>query len=406
MPRAVLIVMDSFGIGGAPDAAQFGDEGANTLAHVMEATGIDIGADRSFLPNLAALGLFDALKVASGHGKTGDSARHGFWGAATEVSKGKDTPSGHWEICGLPVRFDWGYFPHTEPAFSLDLLDAIYVDAALPGSLGNVHASGTEIIKVHGAEHVKSGKPIFYTSADSVLQIAAHEEHFGLERLYELCLTAKKHTDKLNIGRVIARPFVGESEEDFTRTGNRRDFSVEPTGETVLDRIAAAGNRTFAVGKISDIMAHRSIYATRKAHGNDEIGRETLKALDDSAEGDLVFSNFVDFDMLYGHRRDPEGYAQALRNFDAWLPSLIEKLKSDDLLIITADHGCDPTWHGTDHTRERVPVLGLLGTQSHAVSIGVRNTFADIAETIAAHLRVAAGPHGQSFLDEISPHDA
>ncbi|MEL6201128.1 MAG: phosphopentomutase [Pseudomonadota bacterium] len=412
MARAILIVLDSVGIGGAPDAERFGDQGANTLGHVAEACAggnCDARGTKGPLncPNLGALGFFDALVDASGFAKTGltnASARFGFWGTAAEVSNGKDTPSGHWEIAGVPVRFDWGYFSQTEPAFPSDLLQAVYKEAELTGSLCNVHGSGTDVIRAFGEEHVRTGMPIFYTSADSVFQIAAHEDHFGLERLYTLCETVRTLVDPLNIGRVIARPFVGTNADDFERTGNRRDYSVLPPAPTLLDWVSREGGRVLAVGKISDIFAHQGVTEMRKAAGNAAVGAETLRALDDASDGDLIFSNFVDFDMLYGHRRDPAGYAAALEAFDAWLPSLNAAMKPDDLLIITADHGCDPTWQGTEHTREQVPVVGQLGSlKGRPANIGNRSTFADMAQTIADHLSLKnRGPDGMSFLPEIT----
>ncbi|MEO1747132.1 MAG: phosphopentomutase [Pseudomonadota bacterium] len=412
MARAILIVLDSVGIGGAPDAARFGDTGANTLGHVAQFCARGNADDRGTngplnCPNLAALGFFDALTDASGFTNTGiaeASATTGFWGTAAEVSNGKDTPSGHWEIAGVPVRFDWGYFNEADPAFPDDLLEAIYKEAGLTGSLCNVHGSGTDVIRAHGEEHVRTGMPIFYTSADSVFQIAAHEEHFGLERLYRLCETVRALVDPLNIGRVIARPFVGNDADNFERTGNRRDYSVLPPAPTMLDWVSDGGGEVLAVGKISDIFAHQGVTEMRKASGNAAVGAETLRALGDAKAGDLIFSNFVDFDMLYGHRRDPAGYAAALEAFDAWLPSLQAKMKPDDLLIITADHGCDPTWQGTDHTREQVPIIGQLGNGTLPPAyVGNRSTFADIAQTIAEHLTLKRrGPDGLSFLSNIT----
>lgn len=414
MARAILIVLDSVGIGGAPDATEFGDEGANTLGHVAAFFAQGGADDRGTAgplncPNLSALGFFNALESASGFTETGighDLAQRGFWGTAAEVSNGKDTPSGHWEIAGVPVRFDWGYFPHEIPAFPRELLEAIYREAALEGSLCNAHGSGTDVISAFGDEHVRTGQPIFYTSADSVFQIAAHEEYFGLERLYALCKIVRQHVDPLNIGRVIARPFVGDGAADFERTGNRRDYSVPPPAPTMLDWVSGAGGSVFAVGKISDIFAHQGVTEKRKASGNAAIGAETLRALQDAGTGDLVFSNFVDFDMLYGHRRDPAGYGIALEAFDLWLPTLQAKMAPDDLLMITADHGCDPTWTGTDHTREQVPIVGQLGQgQQPPLAIGARPTFADIAQTIADHLDLpVVGPHGKSFLPIITAH--
>ncbi|WP_102961049.1 phosphopentomutase [Mangrovicella endophytica] len=398
MGRAILIVLDSVGIGGAADAAAYGDTGADTLGHIIEACEAGRG-DRDGLrsgplhiPNLTALGLLNAA------GSGGESqAPTGCWGSAAEVSRGKDTPSGHWEIAGVPVRFDWGYFPHTVPAFPASLIDEIIDDTGIPGILGDRHASGTEIIAALGEESIASGKPIFYTSADSVLQIAAHEEAFGLERLFELCLSARRHVDPLNIGRVIARPFVGETAASFRRTANRRDYAVPPPEPTILDRAVEAGRRVIAVGKIGDIFAHQGVSTVLKGDGNMALFDRLLEALDQAADGDLVFANFVDFDMLYGHRRDVPGYAAALEAFDRRLPELFARLKAGDLAIITADHGCDPTYPGTEHTREQVPILAF-GPGIAAREIGHRDTFADIGESVAAHLRLPAGPHGATFL--------
>ncbi|WP_206456349.1 phosphopentomutase [Aurantimonas marina] len=397
MARAILMVLDSFGIGGARDAASFGDEGADTFGHILAAAErgkADQGGLRSgplALPNLRRLGLYRAAGQSSGE------ACIGLWGSAGEVSHGKDTPSGHWEIAGVPVLFDWGYFPREIPAFPASLIQQIVDDSQIPGVLGQCHASGTEIIAELGEESVRTGKPIFYTSTDSVLQIAAHETHFGLERLYGLCATARRHVDPLNIGRVIARPFVGETAQDFRRTANRRDYSVPPPEPTLLDRAVDAGRRVIAIGKIGDIYAHRGISEVRKGDGNDALFDVLLGALDDAADGDLIFANFVDFDMLYGHRRDVAGYAAALEAFDARLPELEARLRPGDIAVLTADHGCDPTWRGSDHTRENVPVL-VFGPDVAPGSIGHRETFADIGESVAAHLGLPAGRHGTSFL--------
>ncbi|WP_420960398.1 phosphopentomutase [Brucella sp. IR073] len=404
MPRAFLFVLDSFGIGGAPDAGQFGDAGADTLGHIAKACATGAG-DRDglrsgplSLPNMTALGLAQAAKLATGRipdGLDGAVCPSGLWGAAQEVSRGKDTPSGHWEIAGVPVAFDWGYFPHSVPAFPADFLAEIARRTGIPGTLANCHASGTEVIERFGEEHVATGKPIFYTSTDSVLQIAAHETYFGLERLYDLCAVARALVDPMNIGRVIARPFTGDTAATFQRTGNRRDYSVPPPEPTVLDRLAEAGRKVIGVGKIGDIFAHQGVTDVRNANGNMALFDATLQAMTDARDGDLVFTNFVDFDMLYGHRRDVPGYAAALEAFDRRLPEAYALMRAGDLLILTADHGCDPTWTGTDHTRERVPVL-VHG--SGAGEIGILPTFADIGETVAAHLGIPAGKHGTSFL--------
>ncbi len=405
MARAFLFVLDSFGIGGAPDAKAFGDVGSNTLGHIAQVCADGKGdkdglrQGRLHLPVLTSLGLGHAAKAASGAWPAGfgDGSTTGLWGAASEVSKGKDTPSGHWEIAGVPVTFDWGYFPSTIPTFPKELIAAIVKEAGIPGIIGDRHASGTEIIEALGEEHMASGKPIFYTSSDSVMQIAVHEKTFGLERLYRLCEIARKHLDGYNIGRVIARPFVGTDASNFERTGNRRDYSVLPPEPTLLDRLKAAGRQVIAIGKISDIYAHQGVTDVRKANGNMALFETTLQAMDDAKDGDLVFTNFVDFDMLYGHRRDVPGYANALEEFDRRLPEAIAKMREGDVMVLTADHGCDPTWRGTDHTRERVPVL-VCGPGIKSGTIGIRPTFADIGESIAAHLGIAPGPHGTSFL--------
>jgi phosphopentomutase len=406
MARAFIFVLDSFGIGGAPDAAAYGDEGSDTLGHIAEvcaAGRADIAGGRHGplrLPNLSRLGLREAARLASGRIPDGFSEAAdiaGLWGAATETSKGKDTPSGHWEIAGVPVLFDWGYFREMENTFPEAFLQEIITKSGIPGILGNCHASGTEIIARLGEEHVRTGCPIFYTSADSVIQIAAHEEHFGLQRLSDLCEITFEYALPYRIGRVIARPFTGDSPKSFRRTGNRKDFSVDPPEPTLLDRLKQAGREVIAVGKIADIFAHKGVTDERKANGNDALFDATLKAMIDAGPGDLVFTNFVDFDMLYGHRRDVPGYAAALEHFDQRLPDLMGKLREGDLMILTADHGCDPTWRGTEHTRERVPVLAC-GPGIGAGSIGIRSSFSDIGVSVAAHLGIAAGPHGMSFL--------
>ena len=406
MARAFLFVLDSFGVGGGPDADAYGDEGADTLGHIAEFCAAG-AADRDGLrsgplklPNLSGLGLLEIAKTATGS-YPADMPKpdrlYGLYGCANEISHGKDTPSGHWEIAGTPVMFDWGYFAAEGDAFPEELVEAICKVADLPGILGNCHASGTEIIAKYGMEHIRTGKPICYTSSDSVFQIAAHERHFGLDRLIGLCQAVRTLLDPYNIGRVIARPFIGETPTTFERTGNRRDFSVLPPEPTLLDRLVKEGRKVHAVGKIGDIFAHQGVSKVTKANGNMALMNATLREMDEAADGDLVFTNFVDFDMVYGHRRDVAGYAAALEAFDARLPEVHEKLQPGDLVILTADHGCDPTWRGTDHTRERVPIIAY-GPGIRSRSIGVRQTYADIGETVARHLGIAAGPHGRSFL--------
>jgi len=399
MKRALLLVLDSFGIGASADAPRFGDAGANTLLHIAEARARN--GQPLHLPNLARLGLGHAAALSGGSfppGFSADTVVDGAWGYARELSSGKDTPSGHWEMAGVPVLFDWGYFPALDNSFPPTLLEALIERGKLPGILGNCHASGTTILEQLGEEHIRSGKPILYTSADSVLQIAAHEEHFGLDRLYALCELARELCDPYNIGRVIARPFVGEDAASFRRTGNRHDYSVPPPAPTLLDRLCAAGGQVFAVGKIGDIFAHQGISRLYPGDGNDALFDATLQAFDEAPDNTLVFSNFVDFDMLYGHRRDSAGYADALEAFDRRLPELLARMQPDDLLILAADHGCDPSAPGSDHTREHIPVLAW-GNGVRAGSLGARDTFADIGQSLAAFFALPACTHGRSFLD-------
>ncbi|KJZ16955.1 phosphopentomutase [Halomonas sp. S2151] len=408
MSRAIVLVMDSFGIGAAPDAERFGDAGADTLGHIAEACARGQADDRGRrgplqLPNLARLGLYHAHREATGASAAGIQLGEidGAYAHAMEVSSGKDTPSGHWEIAGVPVRFDWGYFEDREQSFPPQLLEALIEEAALPGVLGNCHASGTEIIARLGEEHCASGKPIVYTSADSVFQIAAHEDSFGLERLLSLCETARRLLEPYNIGRVIARPFVGDDAASFQRTGNRRDYSVEPPSPTVLSKLHDAGGEVVAIGKIADIYAHCGISRLIKASGHDALMETTLAAMDEPVASDtqrLIMTNFVDFDMVYGHRRDVSGYAAALEAFDRQLPALLERLTDDDLLVITADHGCDPTWQGSDHTREFIPVLAS-GAGLAAGSLGRRQSFADIGQSLAIYFGLAPMADGESFIE-------
>jgi phosphopentomutase len=411
MSRAFLFVLDSFGIGGAEDAGRFGDAGSNTFGHIAETCAAGT-ADRDGLrkgpldiPTMLSLGLGHAARIAAGFKSVNAAALRpsSFHGAAQEVSTGKDTPSGHWEIAAVPVPFEWGYFPQAVPAFPRSLTEAIVREGGVPGILGDCHASGTEIIERFGEEHIRSVMPICYTSADSVIQIAAHEHHFGLERLYDLCKIVRRLVDPLNIGRVIARPFVGETAAAFERTANRRDFAVPPPEPTLLDRLTERGSTVIGVGKIGDIFAHRGVSEVRKAAGNMPLFDTALGAMNDAAAGDLVFANFVDFDTLFGHRRDIAGYAAALEAFDRRIPEALALLRPEDLLLLTADHGCDPSWRGSDHTRERVPVFGSAPGLPGG-DVGLRRTFADIGETIAEHLGLAPGHHGASFYRTIAGH--
>ncbi|POR53371.1 phosphopentomutase [Bosea psychrotolerans] len=401
MARAILIVLDSVGCGGARDAHLYGDEGADTLGHIAQACA-DGRGDRAGLrkgplklPNLVRLGLAHACEASTGRPLAGivkPIAPEGQYGYGVEISQGKDTPSGHWEIAGCPVPFQWGYFTALENSFPPDLVAAIVKQGALPGILGNKHASGTAIIDELGEEHIRSGKPICYTSVDSVLQIAAHEELFGLERLYELCRKTRLLVDPLKIGRVIARPFLGTAEDGFKRTGNRKDFAIPPPDETLLDRLAAQARTVITVGKIGDIFAHRATGEEIKPFGNAAMFEAALKALERLPDGGFCFVNLVDFDSEYGHRRDVPGYAAALEAFDAALPLLEARLRPGDIAMITADHGNDPTWPGTDHTREHTPILAF-GPGVAPGSIGRRESFADIAATLGTWLEIGAvGP--------------
>jgi phosphopentomutase len=377
MTRAVILVLDSFGIGAAPDAERFGDAGSNTFGHIAD---YRARAGKPLrVPNLARLGLLHAARDSSGRFPTGCDPNVdiiGAYGFAEEISTGKDTPSGHWEMSGVPVLYEWGYFRDPVNTFPAPLLERLIELGRLPGVLGNCHASGTEIIARLGEEHVRTGKPIVYTSADSVFQIACHEEAFGLERLLDLCLIARKLVDEYRIARVIARPFIGHSARDFQRTGNRHDYAVPPPSPTVLDALVENGGQ---------------------ATGNEALFDATLEQFRSAPERSIVFSNFVDFDMLYGHRRDVEGYARALEEFDARLPELLGLLRPDDVVILSADHGCDPTWPGSDHTREYIPVLAY-GKRVAARSLGKRATFADIGQSLARQFALPAMNYGTSFL--------
>jgi len=401
--RAIIAVLDSFGLGAAPDAERFGDVGANTFGHIAEACAggkIARGGRTGPLaiPNLLSLGLGLAAREVDPRVPMMPSGPvTGRYGSAAELSRGKDTPSGHWEMMGLPVEYDWGYFPRTIPTFPAKLTDTLIAEAKLPGILADCHASGTEIIEKYGVEHIKTGKPICYTSADSVFQIAAHETHFGLERLYELCHIARKLVDEYNVGRVIARPFVGERPGEFKRTGNRHDYATPPHAPTLLDVVKAKGNEVVGIGKISDIFAGSGITMSLKADGNEKIFDTLLACTKTMPDRSITFANFVDFDQNYGHRRDVPGYAAALEAFDARIPELKAALQPGDLVVFSADHGCDPTWTGTDHTREVIPILAF-GPGIAPGPIGKRSTFADIGQSIAKHLGLDPLAAGTSFL--------
>jgi len=402
MARAIILVMDSFGIGHAPDADKFGDISANTFAHIAQQYFQQTNKLLE-LPNLAALGVVETCLAAGKESfpiapyKLGKGA----YAHAAEISTGKDTPSGHWEMAGVPVLFDWGYFTGKKNSFPVELMEKINSVTKSDGMLGNCHASGTNIIAALGEQHIQSGLPICYTSADSVFQVAAHEEHFGLDNLYAYCETVRELLSDYNIGRVIARPFVGSSAADFVRTGNRRDYSVLPPAPTVLDKLTATKGHVISVGKIADIFAHQGISEKTKANGIDALVDASIKHLDSAPDKSLIFTNLVNFDQDFGHRRDVLGYANALQEFDMRLPEIYQAMNVDDILFLTADHGCDPTWPGNDHTREYVPILAYHHSID-SVNLGERATFADLGQTIADLFKLEKMDYGTSFLSQLN----
>ncbi len=385
--RAVLIVLDSVGCGELPDAAKFGDEGSHTLGHIAQTVeGFD-------MPHMKALGLGNIPGLEDLGGGV-DVAGAGF-GKMVEVSQGKDTATGHWEFVGLIMEDPFKTYPN---GFDEDIIKEFCEAIGVDGVLGNKAASGTVIIQELGEEHIRTGKPIVYTSADPVFQIAAHEDVVPLETLYEWCKIAYDIVIPRGQSRVIARPFVGEF-PNFTRTANRKDLALPPVRETALDALSSAGVEVTGVGKISNIYAGQGVHHSFHTHDNAEGMAITKTCVEEDRKG-LIFTNLVDFDMKFGHRRNPEGYANALEEFDAWLPSFMETLQDGDLLIITADHGNDPTYKGTDHTREYVPVIALVKGQTGHADLGVRETFADVGATIADFFGVK-WEIGTSFLPEL-----
>jgi phosphopentomutase len=389
MARAFLFILDSFGIGHAPDAAQFGDEGANTLLHICDRMELK-------LPCMASLGLGLAAKSAGGRNPFPDEKLIGRWGHAQEVSQGKDTITGHWEIAGVPVPFRWHYYPDTEYSFPHELCEEIIISAKLPGLLAGTHASGTQVIEDFGEEHLRTGKPIIYTSADSVIQIAAHETQFGLQRLYDVCKIARDLTYDIKVGRIIARPFLGETAKTFERTGNRKDFAITPPSPTLLKIASDAGRHVISVGKIGDIYGHVGTGEEIKVSGNAAMMEKVIALMPILKDGGFLMTNFVDFDTNHGHRRDPIGYGKLLEAFDANLPRVFEQLQHDDLLILTADHGNDPTWRGTEHTREQIPIM-MYGKKLEPGTVGHRKTFSDIGQSIAQFLDLAKLAAGTAF---------
>ena len=412
MNRVIWVVLDGVGAGELPDAAQYGDTGSNTLGNLGARFPEKAGRALS-LPNLGRMGLGNLTTIrgvppcALGEGA-------GAFARASEKSLGKDTTSGHWEMAGLVVSRPFSYFPDGFPA---EIIERWCLENGLAGVLGNKSASGTEIIAELGSEHLATGKPILYTSADSVWQVAAHEEAFGLERLYSICKSARKICDELGVGRVIARPFVGNPGEGkpFKRTYRRKDYAQLPERPTLLDLLQKRGIHTLGIGKISNIFAGQGVPENIDTEGNTDGIRVLLEQIESRRDpGTLIFCNLIDFDMLYGHRRDVRGYGEALEEFDRALPKLIEKLDEGDLLILASDHGNDPTYPGTDHTREYIPVLAysprLHGAKSGrrgVVDLGVRTSFGDVGATIhealtGSPLPVASGLEGRSFLRELS----
>ena len=405
MSRAFILVLDSLGVGGAPDAAAYGDEGADTLGHIAQRCAA-FDADRSGerrgalqVPTLARLGLGEACRAATGAlppGFAQDDWSQGRAGCAAEVSKGKDSQTGHWEIAGAPVHQEWGYFPQSRPCFPPDLIEAFCARIGVGGVLGACHASGTQIIEELGAQHLDSGWPICYTSADSVFQIAAHEQHFGLERLYRACEIARELVDPLRIGRVIARPFIGTPAGGFTRTKNRRDYGVQPPRETLLHDAQAAGRDVVSIGKIGDLFCHSATGRELKSGDNAHVFDDLIQTTTRLGDGGLLFANFVDFDTHFGHRRDVAGYAGALEAFDVRLAEFVGLLRAGDLAIVTGDHGCDPTWPGSDHTRECIPLLAF-GPGIGRGALGRRGSFADIGAGVARHLQLHSSGAGTPF---------
>jgi phosphopentomutase len=380
--RAVVLVCDGLGVGAAPDAAKYGDEGSDTLGHVLDASPAD-------LPELEKMGLLRA-------GRRGSAEPRGAWGRMREGSAGKDSTTGHWEMMGLVTRVPFPVYPR---GFPRELLEPIEREIGAR-FLGNVPASGTQIIRELGPEHLATKRPILYTSGDSVFQIAAHESVFPPERLWEICAAARRHLVPPNgVGRVIARPFTG-SPGAFVRTPNRRDFSAPPPAPTFLDRIAAAGLRTYGVGKIVDLFAGRGLSGFAYTESDTDGIEKTIESIR-RGEDDFVFTNLVDFDSKYGHRSDAAGFAANLSRFDRAIPGVRAALRPDDLLFVTGDHGCDPTDASTDHTREEVPLLVAGERVRPAAELGTRTTFADLSATLEEWFAIPNGPDGRSALSDI-----
>ncbi|HSJ27594.1 MAG TPA: phosphopentomutase [Acidimicrobiia bacterium] len=389
MDRAIIVVMDSCGVGEAPDAAEYGDEGSDTLGNTARAVG---GLD---LPNFQQAGLGNLHGSLQGVPPVAHPTM--AYGRLAEASAGKDSTTGHWEIAGIVT--DTGHRTFTDTGFPKELVDAVESEAGVE-FIGNVAASGTEIIERLGPEHMETGRPILYTSADSVFQIAAHNDVIPLDRLYEICRVARKHCNDWHIGRVIARPFVGEP-GSFRRTYDRQDFALAPHSPTVLDRVKESGRQVYGIGKIEDLFAGVGLTDAVHTEGDRDGLERTVEAVLHRTEPGIIFTNLVDLDMTYGHRENPHGYHEGLRLIDSFLPSLVDGLGARDLLFFTADHGNDPTDGSTDHTREYVPVL-VAGMKAAGVALGDRDQYSDIAATIAEGMGLTPPTRGVSFLDSIT----
>lgn len=387
--RAIIIVLDGFGVGELPDANVYGDEGSNTLKGIYETC-------KPHLTNMKKMGLYNIENIGISEK---EKEPIGAFGKLAEKSVGKNSPVGHWEIAGHITKPGFTTYPN---AFPKEMIEEFIQKAGIEGILCNEVGSGTEILKRFGEEHIKTGKPIIYTSADSVFQIAAHEDVLPVEKLYEMCKIARKILDKpeYNVGTVIARPFIGTTSEDFTRTYNRKDFESNTFGKTMLDVISNSGKDVISIGKIEDLFTMRGITKNYHTQGNEDGIEKTINEIKKDTEG-LIFTNLVDFDMLYGHRNNVEGYSKALEYFDSKLPEIIQNMKKTDMLIITADHGNDPTTPSTDHSREYIPML-VYGKQiKENVNIGTRDTYADISATVLDILRLERLENGESFKQKI-----
>ena len=389
MGRINIIVLDSFGVGELPDAHEYGDEGSNTLEGIYNNYKLN-------LPKLKKLGLYNIVGLNIPETEENPI---GCFGKATEISKGKNSPVGHWEMSGAITEVAFSTFPN---GFPKDLLEKVSKEANIPGFICNEKGSGTDLLKKYGEESVKTKKPIVYTSADSVFQIAAHEDVYPIDELYRICKVARKVIDKgnYNIGTVIARPFVGTANDNYKRTYNRKDFEATTFSKTMLDVLNENGRTVYAIGKIEDLFVGRGITDSVYTEGNADGIEKNILALKNS-NYDLIFTNLVDFDMLYGHRNDVEGYGKALEYFDSKLPEIIKNLKQDDILIITADHGCDPSTPSTDHSREYIPVIVYGKSLKSNIDLGIRKTYADISATVLDYFDLENLKYGTSFKNEI-----